>query len=65
VTALLPPSLDASLDLSTTNGRLVADFAGVTVPRNARSLRTTLGAGGDSRVTLHTTNGSVRAEPLR
>jgi hypothetical protein len=64
VTALLPPSLDASLDLSTTNGHLTADFDGVTVPPRARTLRTTLGAGGDSRVSLHTVNGNVRAEPL-
>jgi hypothetical protein len=64
VTALLPPTVDASLDLSTTNGQLVADFDGVTVPRRARSLHATLGAGG-SRVSLHTVNGSVRAEPLR
>ena len=64
VTALLPSAIDASLDLSTVNGRLTAPFPGVTVPRGARSLHTTLGAGGRA-VSLHTVNGSVRAEPAR
>jgi hypothetical protein len=46
------------------NGRLAADFPGVTIPHGARSLHATLGAGGPA-VSLHTVNGSVRAEPLR
>ena len=64
VTALLPAVVDASLDLSTVNGRLTAPFPGVTIPHGARSLHATLGAGGRA-VSLHTVNGSVRAEPSR
>jgi hypothetical protein len=64
VTALLPRAANASLDLSTVNGRLTADFPGVTIARGARALHATLGTGGPA-VSLHTVNGSVRAQPLR
>jgi len=64
VTALLPRALDATLDLATTNGRLTADFPGVTVGRGTHAVHATLGAGGRA-VSLHTVNGNVRAEPLR
>ena len=43
----------------------LADESPQTISLVIASLHTTLGAGGDSRVSLHTVNGSVRAEPLR
>lgn len=58
VTALLPASVDADVSLQTVNGRAKSDFPIALREGNRRSLRGTLGAGGQ-RVSLKTVNGSV------
>ncbi len=58
VTALLPASVDADVSLQTVNGRAKSDFPIALQEGNRRSLRGTLGAGGQ-RVSLKTVNGSV------
>ena len=61
VTAMVPLTLDAELDLRTTNGRVVNDLPDAAAQSDRRSFRGTLGAGG-RRVSLRTVNGSVRLE---
>lgn len=58
VTALLPANVDADVALETVNGRVKSDFPIALREGNRRSLRGTLGAGGQ-RVSLETVNGSV------
>ncbi len=61
VTAMVPPTMDGDLDLSTTNGRVVTDLPVSTQHVDRRSLRGILGAGGHP-LSLQTVNGSVRLE---
>jgi Putative adhesin len=64
VTAMLPAALDASVDASTTNGRVATDFAGLPLDRNAHALHGTLGHGSNA-VSLKSVNGAVRIEQIR
>lgn len=58
VAALLPANANADVSLETTNGRVKSDFPLALQQGDRRSLRGTLGAGGQ-RVTLETVNGSA------
>lgn len=59
VTAELPPTFDAHIEMETVNGRCTTDYpVTVTGTVNPRHLRATLGAGG-RQVTMRTVNGSV------
>jgi hypothetical protein len=60
VTAELPASLNAELNVSLSNGKIDTDFPLTVQGRfNSRSIRATVGAGGPE-VTIKTTNGSIR-----
>ncbi len=59
VTVFAPPTLNADLEMSTTNGGLETDFPVTVSGRNARnSIRGTLGQGGRS-IIVRSTNGNV------
>ncbi len=59
VTVYAPPSVNASLEMSTTNGQLITDFPLTISGRFARnSVRGTLGQGGRS-IVVRSTNGDV------
>jgi hypothetical protein len=61
VTLAVPPSYNAEVEASTTNGRISSDFGDVpepTIPA-LHSARITLGSGGTA-VTMRTTNGNIK-----
>lgn len=64
VSAMVPRTLNAAVDLGTTNGRLASDFPLGALTARTHRVHAVLGAGG-TPVVLRTVNGSVRLEAQR